>query len=40
VQWATPHLRRLGAVEMSRDRYLEVLADAVARPLPPAFAGG
>jgi leucyl/phenylalanyl-tRNA--protein transferase len=39
VQWRTPHLASLGVVEVPRARYLELLADAVARPLPPAFAG-
>ena len=29
VQWVTPHLRSLGAVEVSRVRYLDVLAEAV-----------
>ncbi|MGQ0805075.1 MAG: leucyl/phenylalanyl-tRNA--protein transferase [Actinomycetota bacterium] len=29
VQWVTPHLESLGAVEVSRSRYLELLADAV-----------
>jgi leucyl/phenylalanyl-tRNA--protein transferase len=33
VQWATPHLVSLGAVEVSRVRYHELLADAMARPL-------
>ncbi len=32
VQWATPHLASLGAVEVSRRRYLELLAEALARP--------
>jgi leucyl/phenylalanyl-tRNA--protein transferase len=32
VQWCTAHLESLGAVEVSRTRYLELLADAVARP--------
>ena len=32
VQWVTPHLRSLGAVEVPRPAYLEQLADAVARP--------
>ena len=32
VQWCTPHLESLGAVEVPRLRYLELLADAVARP--------
>ena len=27
VQWCTPHLARLGAVELSREAYLEVLPD-------------
>jgi len=29
VQWATPHLASLGAVEVPRERYLELLAEAV-----------
>jgi len=32
VQWATEHLRTLGAVEIPRERYLELVATAVARP--------
>jgi leucyl/phenylalanyl-tRNA--protein transferase len=39
VQWLTPHLARLGAVEISRERYLALLADATARPLPALFGG-
>jgi leucyl/phenylalanyl-tRNA--protein transferase len=35
VQWATDHLRTLGAVEVPRARYLELLADA-RRLGPPA----
>ena len=31
VQWTTPHLVSLGAVDVSREHYLELLADAVAR---------
>ena len=31
VQWLTPHLASLGAVEIPRARYLELLRDAVAR---------
>ena len=31
VQWRTPHLERLGAIEIPRPRYLELLADAVTR---------
>ena len=30
VQWQTPHLETLGVVEVPRDRYLELLAAAVA----------
>lgn len=33
VQWRTPHLASLGAVEVPRVRYLEMLADAVERPV-------
>jgi leucyl/phenylalanyl-tRNA--protein transferase len=32
VQWTTPHLRTLGAIDVPRERYLELVADAVARP--------
>jgi leucyl/phenylalanyl-tRNA--protein transferase len=32
VQWCTPHLATLGAVEMARARYLDMLDDAVNRP--------
>ena len=32
VQWCTPHLATLGAVEMPRARYLDLLEDAVNRP--------
>lgn len=38
VQWLTPHLASLGAVEVPRDRYLELLRDALARPVPRPFA--
>jgi leucyl/phenylalanyl-tRNA--protein transferase len=37
VQWLTPHLASLGAVAVSRDRYHELLAVAVARPQMAAF---
>ena len=37
VQWTTPHLRSLGAVDVPRATYLEQLAAAIDRPLPPAF---
>ena len=39
VQWLTPHLSRLGAVEISRDEYLRHLRSALMRPLPTEFAG-
>ncbi len=29
IQWLTPHLERLGALEVPRRRYLELLADAM-----------
>ncbi|HCB33754.1 MAG TPA: leucyl/phenylalanyl-tRNA--protein transferase [Acidimicrobiaceae bacterium] len=32
VQWSTPHLESLGAVEIERDAYLELLAEATQRP--------
>jgi leucyl/phenylalanyl-tRNA--protein transferase len=32
VQWCTPHLGSLGAIEVSRDEYAARLADALARP--------
>ena len=32
VQWATPHLRTLGAVEIPREDYLARLAEAVRAP--------
>ncbi len=38
VQWCTPHLARLGAVEISRRRYLRLLDEALDRPLPPSFS--
>ncbi|HEV3123670.1 MAG TPA: leucyl/phenylalanyl-tRNA--protein transferase [Candidatus Dormibacteraeota bacterium] len=34
VQWATPHLRTLGAVEISRSEYLRRLRRAVELPAP------
>jgi leucyl/phenylalanyl-tRNA--protein transferase len=39
VQWATPHLRSLGVIEMPRADYLRRLARAVERPLPAVFGG-
>jgi len=38
VQWRTPHLASLGAVELPRAAYLTRLATALEQPLPPAFA--
>jgi leucyl/phenylalanyl-tRNA--protein transferase len=32
VQWTTPHLCSLGAIDIGRDWYLELLRDAVVRP--------
>jgi leucyl/phenylalanyl-tRNA--protein transferase len=29
VQWTTPHLVSLGAIDIPRDRYLALLADVV-----------
>ena len=37
VQWTTPHLVSLGAVDLPRPAYLARLAEALAHPLPPAF---
>lgn len=34
VQWTTPHLASLGAVDVPRAKYLELLTQAVARPGP------
>lgn len=39
VQWATPHLRSLGAVELSRREYLARLEEAVLLPQPTVFGG-
>jgi leucyl/phenylalanyl-tRNA---protein transferase len=39
VQWLTPHLASLGGIEVSRARYHDLLAKALALPVPPAFAG-
>jgi leucyl/phenylalanyl-tRNA--protein transferase len=37
VQWLTPHLASLGAVEISRTQYLDRLERALALPLPAAL---
>ena len=39
VQWATPHLVSLGAIEVSRPRYHELLGEALRRPLPSVLTG-
>ena len=39
VQWTTPHLTSLGAVEIPRAEYLRRLGDALERPLPEVFRG-
>jgi leucyl/phenylalanyl-tRNA--protein transferase len=39
VQWATPHLRSLGAVEVSRERYHQLLSAALELPQPAVFGG-
>lgn len=39
VQWLTPHLASLGAIEISRAEYLRRLERALALPLPPALEG-
>jgi leucyl/phenylalanyl-tRNA--protein transferase len=38
VQWATPHLRRLGVVAISRAEYLARLRTALTLPLPAPFS--
>ena len=38
VQWQTPHLAALGAVEVPRADYVARVAAAVALPLPAALA--
>ncbi len=40
VQWATEHLVTLGAREVPRAQYLEMLREAVARPLPSLWRNG
>jgi leucyl/phenylalanyl-tRNA---protein transferase len=37
VQWLTPHLASLGALEVPRTEYLARLGAALAEPLPPAL---
>ena len=40
VQWRTDHLGRLGAVDLPRRRYLELLGRALAQPAPAALKPG
>jgi leucyl/phenylalanyl-tRNA--protein transferase len=40
VQWTTPHLRSLGAVDIPREHYLRWLAAALDLPTPREFAPG
>lgn len=40
VQWRTPHLASLGVREVSRARYLSLLASVLQQPLPEPFADG
>ena len=38
VQWTTPHLAGLGAVDIEREGYLGLLAEAITRPLPEIWS--
>ena len=38
IQWNTPHLESLGAVEIGREEYLELLGEAGDRPLAEVWA--
>jgi leucyl/phenylalanyl-tRNA---protein transferase len=40
LQWQTPHLASLGALEISRAEYLERLGQALQLPAPGVFGGG
>jgi leucyl/phenylalanyl-tRNA--protein transferase len=40
VQWATDHLRSLGVIEVSRERYHELLAEALGSNISPTPSGG
>jgi leucyl/phenylalanyl-tRNA--protein transferase len=37
VQWVTPHLESVGAIETTRANYLQLLDDALELALPSAF---
>ena len=39
VQWVTPHLQSLGAIEVPRSEYVRRLTAAIGAPLPPVLAG-
>ena len=39
VQWVTPHLASLGAIEVTRGRYLDLLTEALAAGRPAAWPG-
>jgi len=39
VQWATPHLKTLGAIEIAREDYHRLLAEALTLPQPTIFGG-
>ncbi|MCZ7526391.1 MAG: leucyl/phenylalanyl-tRNA--protein transferase [Acidimicrobiia bacterium] len=39
VQWTTPHLASLGAVDVPRREYLAALGEAIERPLPAVLGG-
>ena len=39
VQWMTPHMASLGAVEVSREEYLAMARQAMALPVPADFTG-
>lgn len=39
VQWKTPHLERLGVVDVPRKEYLALLKRALKLPLPEVFSG-
>ena len=38
VQWTTPHLESLGAIDMPREEYLRRLEVAIALPQPDMFS--
>ena len=38
VQWVTPHLSSLGAVEVTRETYLTALTAALDAPLPERWS--